>query len=234
MKRIKRSSSEYTITKFFASSALLSDPRNHSVLALDCFEYDTKISHSWSYLYCVASTDRAFSFIRHVVHLILQTLEVNYPLPSSPMKFSRLLLHPRPSFSLTWKEWLIGEEFLWNSLLLGTFNYWFYLRIFSNPNIVLDGTSLYPMDFHPTARLMTPSGLLVSRPLRRADVPSVKYNITDFGISSHFPGPSTPCLLTGLDAQDKFIQSFQAMCRTILSPSTSLWSEMCTKETSWT
>ncbi len=75
-------------------------------------------------------------------------------------------------------------------------------RDFSDLNIMLDGTPLYPKGFHPSAQLMTPSGLLESKPLRRTDVSSLKYIITDFGISSHFPDPSTPCLVTGLYAQD--------------------------------
>jgi serine/threonine protein kinase len=77
------------------------------------------------------------------------------------------------------------------------------LRDFSDLNIMLDGTPLYPKGFHPSAQTLLPSGQRRSKPLRRADVPSVKYYITDFGISSHFPDPSRSCLVTGLDAQDK-------------------------------
>ncbi len=68
---------------------------------------------------------------------------------------------------------------------------------------MLDGTPLYPKGFHPSAKILLPSGQLSAKPHRRADVPSVRYYITDYGISSHFPDTSTPCLVTGLDAQDR-------------------------------
>lgn len=68
---------------------------------------------------------------------------------------------------------------------------------------MLDGTPLYPKGFHPSSQTALPSGIIRARPLRRADVSSVKYYITDFGISTHFQDPSAPRLVTGLDAQDK-------------------------------
>ncbi len=68
---------------------------------------------------------------------------------------------------------------------------------------MFDGTPLYPQGFHPSSQSILPSSIRQTRPLCRADVPSVKYYITVFGISTHFQDPSAPRLVTGLDAQDK-------------------------------
>lgn len=68
---------------------------------------------------------------------------------------------------------------------------------------MLDGTPLYPDGFHPVAKYLLPSGQEEASYIHRADVPSVRYYITDFGISTRFQDSSVPCLVAGMNAQDK-------------------------------
>ncbi len=103
MKRIKKASSEYTIAKFLTSSGLLSDPRNHCVPILDYFEDDSEEDLAFIVMPLLRQFDSPpFSFISEVVDFIFQTLEVSFPLSSSPLKCSHLFV-PRLSFSPTIK-----------------------------------------------------------------------------------------------------------------------------------
>lgn len=70
---------------------------------------------------------------------------------------------------------------------------------------MIDATTLYPKGFHPIWQSALPSGKGLAKPLRRIDVPSVRYHIIDFGISSRFEDSSLPRLVTGTNAQDREI-----------------------------
>ncbi len=56
----------------------------------------------------------------------------------------------------------------------------------ASANIMMDGISLYPKGFHPSAQQMTPSCKERAAPLERIHAPPVKYVFIDFGISSAF------------------------------------------------
>jgi len=59
-------------------------------------------------------------------------------------------------------------------------------RDLASPNIMMDGRSLYPKGFHPSAQYMSPSCKTRAAHLRRIHAPPVKYVFVDFGISIKF------------------------------------------------
>lgn len=79
MKRISKSSSEYTIAKSLTSPALLSDPRSHCVPILDYFEDDSEEDLAFMVMPLLRRFDRPpFSFVSEVIDFIHQTLEVSF------------------------------------------------------------------------------------------------------------------------------------------------------------
>ncbi|TDL21672.1 hypothetical protein BD410DRAFT_723967 [Rickenella mellea] len=70
-------------------------------------------------------------------------------------------------------------------------------------NIMHDGIQLYPDGVHPAAVGMNPTYTGYARTLRRADVPSIKYYFTDFGLSTHFKHPNQSRLVLGGIAADE-------------------------------
>lgn len=76
----------------------------------------------------------------------------------------------------------------------------------SNLNLMFDATAMYPEGFHPYVHFVKRSGFgLVDDHLNRADVPSIRYYFTDFGISTHFKHSSQKHLVTGRRCQDQTV-----------------------------
>ncbi|TDL21677.1 hypothetical protein BD410DRAFT_724031 [Rickenella mellea] len=70
-------------------------------------------------------------------------------------------------------------------------------------NIMHDGIQLYPDGVHPVSRRMNSAYTEYARTLRRADIPTIKYYFTDFGLSTHFKDPNQPRLVRGDVAADR-------------------------------
>ncbi len=60
-----------------------------------------------------------------------------------------------------------------------------------------NGIQLYPDGVHPAAVGMNPTYTGYAQTLRCADVPSIKYYFTDFGLSTRFEDPNQPHLVVG-------------------------------------
>ncbi|KAL5492948.1 hypothetical protein ACEPAI_4396 [Sanghuangporus weigelae] len=71
----------------------------------------------------------------------------------------------------------------------------------SNSNIMFDAVGMFPKGFHPCFWDLDTGGK-PTIPLRRSDVPRVKYFFTDFGISSRFL-EGEPRLVLGLNGLDR-------------------------------
>ena len=67
---------------------------------------------------------------------------------------------------------------------------------------MLDGAPLYPEGFHPTMQGLNSTLLRRAKSLQRSEVQSVKYYITDFGLSTHFDNVDGPRMVTGAIAAD--------------------------------
>lgn len=70
---------------------------------------------------------------------------------------------------------------------------------------MFDAAGMYPKGFHPVRTIRDASYRNEAYPLRRRDVPSVRYYFIDFGLSSRFDDDRIPKLVTGDRAQDKEI-----------------------------
>ncbi|KAF8490410.1 hypothetical protein JB92DRAFT_3009575 [Gautieria morchelliformis] len=78
----------------------------------------------------------------------------------------------------------------------------FVHRDCSGPNIMMDGTKLYPDGFHPMEPLWPPNRLRRSKHRTRTERPP-KYYLTDFGLSPNGPAkrPSIDQVVDRFDNQ---------------------------------
>ncbi|KAF8490412.1 hypothetical protein JB92DRAFT_3085197 [Gautieria morchelliformis] len=78
----------------------------------------------------------------------------------------------------------------------------------SGPNIMMDGTELYPGGFHPMKPWFTPNRLGRSKYRTRTERPP-KYYLTDFGLSRRYDPKAGPALELPIRGNDKTVPEFQ-------------------------
>ncbi|KAF8490400.1 hypothetical protein JB92DRAFT_1306645 [Gautieria morchelliformis] len=78
----------------------------------------------------------------------------------------------------------------------------------SGPNIMMDGTKLYPDGFHPMQPWWTPNRLRRAKHRTRTERPP-KYYLTDFGLSRRYDPKAGPGLELPIRGNDKTVPEFQ-------------------------
>lgn len=73
---------------------------------------------------------------------------------------------------------------------------------------MIDATPLFPEGFHPADESFVESFEKRCKPLRRCDVPSVRYYLVDFGISMSFAQTVGPRLTTSFHGIDRDVPEF--------------------------
>lgn len=183
IKKVRRSSREYEIAKSLCDQDLREDIRNHCVPILDYFEDESESNTAFMVMPLLrAFNDPPFVFIYEVTDFIRQTLEV------CTVHITGLI------HSLIYRQGLL---FIHHQSVAH--------RDLSDLNIMMDASHLFPDGVHPTASLALPPGRGTARYLNRADVPSIRYHITDFGIATRFEDVDETRFVIGMDAQDKTV-----------------------------
>ena len=69
-------------------------------------------------------------------------------------------------------------------------------------NILMDGTHMYPLGFHPVHDIFLADGRAFAPMITRLEA-GVKYYFVDYGISSYFPPGSQRELVVGIASRDR-------------------------------
>lgn len=200
IKRVRKGTSEYQSRNFFLPSL----SRNHRVPILETFCDESEPAIKFLVMPILRKFNSPpFYVVSEVVDFIRQTLEVNlHMITCRTLTWLALSLTLRDSYLCTDKASHIGEP---SKSCCDDLTIIALYRDCSDSNIMFDAAGMYPKGYHPVRTILDASYRKEAYPLRRRDVPCVRYYFTDFGLSSRFDDDSEPRLVIGNRAQDKGI-----------------------------